>query len=558
MNSFFTYDISDDEVVELGPTSEIGSTANCVRISPEIFSFIHAKEIRDLNPETREYDFTMNILSPDASIKNMMYNAPITQKYETRSNHYSSIWKNYTVYPGGDDPDNWYVNLYDAKNKTEYRITEKPGVHHYPTINEGIITYFLERPTGDGYDLVIHRIEELEPAGEQGDVNRELEFEEGVVCVDSKNIWSLEKVTDKYIVWIESIESDMILKSYSFETGVKKKLLEYTRPRVHFQRQKIMYSDDCFAIEEEFVDKLGTKVSIGKLDGTDLFQVKDDKVLSVSLLAMKNDKVYIYNEYPGEKFDGVFEYDITSGKTEFLFDPSQKIREFHLVGDYFVTTEMFQDIRIYDRKGKILRTLTEKERNENPDYNSFNSINMIIDEYIIFNTHKSRFSFTDDYYFYDRDFCYNINTGGLWHIPDVRMMNTRYASYKNSDIFLFLEWENNEETKEFTRRTKSFNPKTRDISQITEKTSDKKYFIYNYGVTVSQSMVAYLEVIPDKDEKELTTRHIILFDVVSEKEYQVTEIPGNFSNLCLSKDRISYLEDNQIISHKIVKVEDSQ
>jgi hypothetical protein len=555
LNSFFTYDISDDEVVELGPTSEIGSTTNCVRISPEIFSFIHAKEIRDLNPETREYDFTMNVLSADTSIKNMTYNAPITQKYETRSNHYSSIWNNYIVYPGGDDPDNWYVNLYDAKNETEYQITEKPGAYHYPTINEGIITYFLERPTDDGYDLIVHRIEELEPAGEQGDVNRELELEDGVVCVDPKNPINWFKSLDEYLVWTELDDSKSYLKSYSFESKEVFDLVE-CRQRSRFDRQpSSLLSDDYYAIEEENVDTLGTKVSVGKLDGTNFTQIKNDKALSVSLLAIKNDKVYVFQDFAGDKLDGIFEYDITSGKTEFLFDPNQKIKEFHLVGDCFVISSNFESIIIYDKDGEIIRVLAPEE-NKNTEYSSFNSVDEIFGEYIIFKIHRYWFKSMDDYYSYDRDYCFNVITGGLWDITD---LNFTSANYNNPDIFLSAKYIKSDDKKRMSFSIHTINLKTRKNFEIKNVKTTNSYRYHRYSfVSVYESLVASYKNVPVDEDESTSLENIILYDTIAEKEYQVTETPGNFKSLYLSKDRISYLEDNQIISHKIVKVEDSQ
>ncbi len=557
LNSFFIYDISDDEVIELGPTSEIGSTANCVRISPEIFSFIHAKEIRDLNPETREYDFTMNILSADTSIKNMMYNAPITQKYETRSNHYSSIWKNYIVYPGGDDPNNWYVNLYDAKNKTEYRITDKKGEYHYPTINEGVVSYFSERPTGDGYDLVVHRIEELEPAGEQGNVNRELEFEDGVIYVDPQNSIEQFKVADNYIIWIESDNTKSYLKSYSFETGATTILIDDLQKTKHCIHPTIMLSDNYFAIEEKLRDMVGSIVSVGKLDGTDLTRIENNYALNISLLAMEDGKVYVYEEdFSNEKNNGIYEYDIVTNETEYLFNPTYAISTLRIAdGKFVVANNKIQNIHIYSRNGNIIRTLA---KGNDPDKTDFypiisNIVEMTIDEYIIFQT--SVFESTGKRSF--ERFCYNVNTGGLWQIPFSILPRT---SINNPDIFLTKEYRRSGETKPPESQLSSTNPRTRKTTAINSfERHTKKYFIgRDTSPTVYESLVGFFEYISMDAEDSSFMKNIIFFDTISEKEYQVTETPGDYSDLYLSRDRITYQEDNKIISHKFSVVEDSQ
>lgn len=586
------YNITDNEIINLNNRRDLGSLSNCIRISPGVFAFLKLYPIEDLYKETLPGIWSINIVDPyNNDIQSYPYNGPQTTEKDTRTIHHSSVWNDLVLYPSGEDPTQWFLDLHDTKNRTTYRVTEKANRYMYPTIHDWCIVYFIEGMEEGKYNLVMHRVGEFELVGEQEetDSDRELIIGEKQVCVESENIygnflkdepsfhWSNRepsiKVISDYVVWKEKLDDIITFKSYSFAGDEVIELMQTSSNRLYSGSNQIQSLVDSghLAVMKEDEATLGWRVFVVRLDGSGLTMIGKGESFDDHLLEMRDGKVYVYEEYRSSKLSCITEYDIDSGSTVSLFSREILPRTFYKMGEKFLINSEQRvkkivgsiDLLVVDRDGKIQRNLMGVLPPAYPQYWSFYTIDIVTENYVFYEQSRIYLDYSAplDYRKEIRLVCYNLDTDGMWYLPFYEFIHCN--NQRNCNTILIYEWR---KATDLTFSCSALNLESRAINELGYLGISFFNWYNTSRKSINDDMLAIGNAVYTSDNifEEMPTYTIYLTDIKTNKRYIIAEELEYCDSICLAEGRIVYLEPSDrkgynIVTHTIMeKVPDEE
>ncbi len=565
-NFYSLYDIANDEFIDLNDKRNLGTLSNCIRISPDVFAFIKLYPIEDLYKETPPGIWSINIVDPEShDIQSYPYNGPQSLEKDPRVIEHSSIWDDLVLYPTGDNPDEWYLDLYDTKNRTAYRVTEKPNEYLYPTINDWHITYFIKGMDVGKYNLLMHSVEG-NPLANEDKVDRDREWVVGekIVCLESIEIfenWTYDEPSimsaSGYVVWKEKLDDIIFFRSYSFTDGEKYELMQTSTDRLYSGSNQIQWMLDSghLAVMKEDEETRGWRVFIVALDGSESTMIGDGKSIDDHLLDMRDGKVYIFQEYRNSKLSCIQEYDIENGVTESLFKRELLPRTFYRVGERFLINSVKRvesldrstDILVVDRQDNLQRRL-----NGVPSYPlswPYYTMNIVTDKYVFFLQIKSYLDYSAplDYWIERRTVCYDLEMDSVLYLPYSEFVYCN--GQRNCDTIIALNF-----YRGFQYACSALNLKTRAFSKLNNIPIG---FFNRYNTSlksINDDMLAVGTPVYKSDDnfREKPTYSIYLIDIKTNKMYSVAEELEYCSSILLVDDRIVYIEPSEIDGYNIV------
>ncbi len=552
---YYIYDINSDEQVNIGATADLGSTANQVSQNSGAFTFVEMIALDGPVPEN--FEWNLNVYNPIMrSVHSIDYNAPFDSKNDYRGRLYSSIYEDMIVYPSGIDHDLWHLDIFDINKKLSYRITNDKGVYLYPTISDNKVSYFKENFEEGGFNLFFHNIATKE--SEIKNIKRELVFEDEEEITKTEKPIIFIKSLGNYLVWIEYDEDEEIndVFSYDFETQEKLELLSIPGWGIFsgFAIPKYFFNESFFVIgtiEERSQISYRTVSLDGEIDRI----IEDPNAKNIGIHDIQGDYLYLSKRYEDSKLDGCFEYNMRSGKSEFLFDFKDVERnqfgfsyktwiDLYVHGDKFLICGDKNSIFLASRNGEIERIICAAEM-KTEHFRTENTIESMIGDYLIIESKVitpkipgiEYLDMFNEQIVSCETYCYNAGNNSLYQSKTdaFGFVPSTYTNYCNPNIIVTGEYNNddNNTSKEISYKAIDLS-KGSEVDLITRNSADFR------------NRVKFFEVAGD----------IVAFENNEDSNYTICDtLTGKmytFENtvLALSKDRIMYLKNRKILSQK--------